>query len=340
VRPLEPGDVPAVQELYRTIHGRERSLAEWRWRFEQPPAGPAAIHLVEQDGEVVGHIAHLPFPTWVEGTRRLLAHGGDTMVLRSFRGGSGMKRLLDTFLASAGRFDLRMNFPEDRAATAFERYGAGTMIGLLPNWIRRYEVSRPLPRRLAPFVRVGLRVANLIADSPPSRLEVAPLELGSEVDELAAASAEFAPCIRIRDAAYLRWRWLEQPGGHWRLLGVRGRQGTLRGLVVFGLEERDNRPSGIVVDLLARDARAMRALLRAACRELRRAGCGLVACDYLDPRPWARRVLYRSGFLPHGVPGKIICRSLGDRAGAAPESLASWYLTNGDTEPWPNRPPD
>ncbi len=55
------------------------------------------------------------------------------------------------------------------------------------------------------------RLYGAVVSWPRPALEVTDLEeLGAEVDELAAASANFAPCIRVRDSGgYLRWLWLE-----------------------------------------------------------------------------------------------------------------------------------
>src|SRR5262249_37835579 len=89
---------------------------------------------------------------------------------------------------------------------------------------------------------------------------------------------------------------------------------------------------GVVADLLARDAEAVRALLLDAARVLFADGCPCVSCQCLDPRPWARRAFLRSGFLLSGAAANIVCGSLSARAGGSPERREAWYLTHGDTD--------
>lgn len=334
LRTYRPGDEQAIQAMYATVFGKQRSLEEWRWRFRDAPDGPALIHVLERDGRLVGHIAHVGFAVFVESRRLRLAHGSDTMVLPEARGRDGMPRLVRGFLESEHGFDLRMNFPTDRAAVAMERLGGGRRLGRIPRWVRWHtpHPALPQPGRFLIACR-ATRLHAAVASWPRPRIRVEPLaQLGPEVDELAEASAAFAPCIRVRDASYLRWRWLDRAGGSWTIRAARSRGGGLHGLVVFGSQESEHGRRGLIAEILVRDAAALRALLLDAAGTLTSNGCLSVACDYLDPRPWARRALYRSGFLPYGTGINVVCGSLSERAGGVPERLASWYLTRGDTD--------
>jgi hypothetical protein len=112
--------------------------------------------------------------------------------------------------------------------------------------------------------------------------------------------------------------------------------GRLRGFSVLGLEEGEGGALvGWVNDLLAPDAATLRALLVDGVRELVARGAASVSCYYLDPRPWAKRVLVRSGFLRSGG-HRFIARPSSPEAGDEVTRLDSWYLTRSDTEPWPN----
>jgi hypothetical protein len=334
LRAYVPGDEDAIQQMFQDVFGRARTPEEWRWRFLEGPDGPAAIHVLEESGRLVGHIAHVPFRAWVDGRRLRLGHGGDTMVVAASRGRGGMKALVEGFLAADHGFDLRLNFPTDQAAGLMQRYGGGRLLGRIPKWVRLLDRPRQLawPARLLPGR--ALRAYAAVASRPLPRLAVEPLrELGPAVDELARASAGFARCIRIRDAAYLRWRWLEQPGAAWQLTAARDSAGALRGLAVWGTKEDEvHGRRGLVVDLLAADAESTRALLLAASRALREQGCDRVVCDCADPRPWVRRAFLRAGFLPAGGDINVVCGSLSAGTGPVPERLDAWYLTRGDTD--------
>ncbi|MGZ8693515.1 MAG: hypothetical protein ACXWZT_12405, partial [Gaiellaceae bacterium] len=222
------------------------------------------------------------------------------------------------------------------AKPLFVRYGAGTVVGTLPMWVRRHKLTRPLPTFARPLARMVLAAGRFVADRPQPRVTVEPLaELGAEVDELAEASASFARCIRVRDAAYLRWRCLEQPDARWEIRAARAPDGRLSGISVLGLEDGERARHGWINDLLAPDGRTLRALLVDGVTTLVGQGASSVYCYYLDPRPWARRVLLRSGFLPSGG-HPFISLAFSPAAGDAPERLESWYLTRSDTEPWPS----
>jgi Acetyltransferase (GNAT) domain len=336
VRTYRPGDEYAIQAVYENVFGRRRSLEEWRWRFQGSPAGPGMLHVLENEDGVVGHIAHIPFPTWVDGQRLVVGQGGDTMTLPACRGKGGMRRLVEASL-SEHTYDLRLSFPSAMARPLFVRYGAGTVVAALPSWVRRRSLTRPLPALVTPLARAALAAGSFAADRPRPRVAVEALdELGAEVDELARSSASFARCIRIRDSAYLRWRWLAQPDARWEIRGARAEDGRLTGISVLGLEEGAHGRTGWINDLLAPDLLTLRALLLDGVARLVAQGAGSVRCHYLDPRPWARRVFVRSGFLPSGEAHPFIVRPLSPAAGDAPERPGSWYLTRSDTEPWPN----
>jgi GNAT superfamily N-acetyltransferase len=339
-RPFRPADVDAVQGLYETVlWRRRRPLAEWRWRFLDAPAGPSEIVVLEDDdGDVVGHVANSPFPTWVDGRRLSAALGGDLMVAERYQGRGGMRLLFQALESSPRRFDLRLSFTSKMATPRIQRYGS-RVLGTLPIWTHRLRPTRPLPGPARPLVRAGLRAVTPAGTRPRTGLVVEPLRApGPELDGLAADSGAFVPCIRIRDAAYLRWRWLEQPGGHWTMRVARADDGSVRGVSVLGLESGPRGRAGSISDLLARDPAALRALLLDAVEALAPHGCGAVTFALLDPRPWARRTLIRAGFLPGDSGNAITCRSVSPAAGEAPERRESWYLTRGDTEPWPNTP--
>jgi hypothetical protein len=336
VRTYRPGDEDAIQELYAAVFGRPRSLDEWRWRFLGSPSGPADMFLVEDADRVVGHLGQAPMPTWVDGRRLLLGQGGDTMVLPSHRGRGAMRMLVEASLADHP-YDILLRFPSEMARPRFVRYGAGVEVGTLPLWVRRNTLTRPVPAPLRPLARGVLAAARFAADLPRPGMRVEPLqELGPEVDALADGSKVFARCIRVRDATYLRWRWLEQPHTTWHIRGARGADERLRGFSVLGLEEGERGTLvGWINDLLAPDAVTLRALLVDAARELVERGAASVYCYYLDPRPWAKRVLVRSGFLRSGG-HRFLARPSSSEAGDEVSRLDSWYLTRSDTEPWPN----
>jgi hypothetical protein len=331
LRTYAAGDESAILELFAATFGKRRDLDAWRWQHERAPEGPASIQLLDDDGVLAGHLAHVPFALWVDGRRLRVARGSDTMVRAEYRRRGAMRTLVEGFLASAHGCDVRLSFPNHLAVNLMQRHGGGKLLGRLPKWVRLLGASPELGPAGAPAGVLGALFGRLMAPRR-SPLPVAPIdEIGPELDRLADESASFARCVRVRDAAYVRWRWRDRPGAAWTLTGARDGE-RLRGFAVLAATDSASDRRGRIVDLLAADPAALRSLLLDAVERLVAAGCRRVVCELQDPRPWARRQLLRAGFLPLRGDVPVICRALSPRAGAAPERLDNWLMTRGDTD--------
>jgi hypothetical protein len=290
--------------------------------------------------EIVGHAGVHGFAAFVDAERSEVAVMSDLAVTAG-NGYAGFARLVRGSVESLGAEGIPViGFPVETMLRISRRQPGFRPHPRLPQWIRwlrpaGLRASRPTPggRLLAPVVPAALAARALLGGRG---VRVAPLgELGAEVDELAAESAGYARCIRVRDAAYLRWRWLEQPGSAWSMLAAHGRDGSLRGIAVVGQDpgfEHGGGPVGRVVDLLAADRGATTALLRAATGALRAAGCAIATFDYLDPRPWSASACRRAGFLERGVGPSMITGRTGVSDDHPAGSRESWYLTRGDSD--------
>jgi hypothetical protein len=334
LRDFLPGDEAAIQRLFLKVFERRRSDATWAWRFRNAPSGPALIHVLERHGEIVGHIAHVGFPTHAHGGGPIaLAHGGDTMVDPGLQGGGLMRGLVEAFLVSDHRFDARMNFPTDKAARLMERYGGGRYLGRIPQWVRAARPAVAASRAgtaMKPVAWLGTAAGRLVSSAPSSAVVETADRTTSEYDDLARASAAFAPFIRVRDARYVTWRWLEEPDTAWTLIEARS-VSQLRGWAVIGVDAAE--PGlGRIVDLLAADAGTTRALLVEGARRLEARGADRVTVDLNDPRPWAARACLLAGFVRFGTGVNVVSKALSPAVDASIERLDSWYLTRGDSD--------
>lgn len=335
VRAYVPGDEEWLVATYSSIF-RERSLAEWNWLFQRRPGGPAEIDIrvLESGGRPVGSMSHIGVPVWVEARRLRLAIGCDMMIHPDFRGRGGAERLVEAFRASGHGFDLNFGNVNASSRHVTQRYMGTAVLGRVPLWIRvrtRGTGRNVLFRSVA---SAGDRVCGTVLSWPRPALDVVDLEsLGPAVDELASDSAGFAACLRVRDSDYLRWHWLEDPRTPWRIRAVWGDGGVLRGIAVSGARGEGRDREGVIGDLLARDAQALRALVADAWARLTEDGCHAVRCAYRDPRPWARIAMLRSGFRRAVAGGpRVACGPLSPRAGEVVSRLESWYLTTGDAD--------
>jgi GNAT superfamily N-acetyltransferase len=334
VRAARPEDEPAIEQMFSECFGTPRSRAQWRWRWFGAAGGHGEALVLETDGRPVGHWASATTDMWVEKRRKRVMLGGESMVLPPHRGRGGMGMLIEAGRRIAdAHADVWIGFSTDEAARVTVDNGGGRVIGRVPTWI---IWPKRVPRLPAP---IGVLAARLLAGwraiafgvLPCAAVEPVAAVSSAEVDDLAASAAAYAVCMRIRDSAYVRWRWLERPEGHVTMLGARTGSGRLSGYAVLGVENDGRQRIGRVLDLLASDKASLRGLLRRSLADLTAEGCEVVTCDYLDPRPWTRSVLRLAGFTRR--PGKImtaICTSAD--VGPAPELLESWYLTRGDTD--------
>jgi hypothetical protein len=332
VRRARPGDEP---RLIEGTHGRlsvKPCEQTWNWWFQGSPAGPTVAYVLEAHDHIVGHMAHVKGDIWIAGERCKIGVCGYAWVARGFQGTSGFRRLVEAFRADDHGLDLHLGFTNPRLSRLYEHLGLGPVIGSLQWWSGGEHVQVRNGSARQSVLGFAARIATWVASIGPSRVRVKPLEeLGPAIDELANDAAAFAPCIRVRDSAYLQWRWVDNPSStDWRISAVHDRQGGVRGWVVFGPNPKEDR--GLVVDLLSRDAKTTRALLLHATRELRAQGVPSVWLAFHDPRPWARRALVRAGFLPRGTDEVTMVQSLTERAGPVINELENWYLTYGDTD--------
>ncbi len=165
--------------------------------------------------------------------------------------------------------------------------------------------------------------------------EVRPLtEFPQEVEAISKArEGEFALMVR-RDAAYLTWRFVQNPSQMHRVLGVYDSADQFRGYVVVQLP-REGEHKGWLVDLLAADAEAEDAAMLAGLRTLEQEGASVVQANAIDGSYWASK-LKQAGFVdPKPENHLIVILFANDekhplvRGG---RDASKWYLTDGDRD--------
>lgn len=212
IRAYRDGDERAILGLFnRYFPHAPRSLEHFRWKYRQDPFGTERISLAFAGAQLVGHYAGYGVPFRARG-RELLAHQiGDTMTEQSVRHlGRGPSSVL-------GRTALHFyeHFCEGRVA-----FNYGFNVANIQKFSLRFLRSD----RVEP---VTYRVAELL---PPIRRAERWLrgyslqlvrEAGPELDELfERVQGAYRFCI-TRNAAYVRWRYLERPDVPYLVIAVR-----------------------------------------------------------------------------------------------------------------------
>ena len=228
LRPYRAGDEEGIFELFRRAYGKERSLADWRWKFCENPAGQQIMLAVTEGGKVVGQYAGVPAWAAKGGRRFLLSQAVESMVDDRFRRGlknPGLQvRLVRSFYEEymgQDRGAMAYGFPIPVYCRMLVRTGVCTVLHRVVQLERELGPGDGIPRgRWASWRYTIERVPRY----PRS------------VDELWRRCQDELPLAIIRDARYLNWRYADHPGGGYTLLLATDRwTGRAAGLAVLRL---------------------------------------------------------------------------------------------------------
>ena len=330
IRPFADDDVEGfLRAKCATYEGSqiENERRRWRVEFDANPAAPAPFprgYVVEEAGVIRGGIAFLPYRLKLGAEIVVGACGIDLCVEPELRGrGLGrelLRRWLDPSLARFA-FTIAISGPTidvSRSLGAEIGGGAGGPIA----WVHHVDAAHA---------------------APPER-ELLPVEsatgLPPDTDELEAKARGGERLVVVRDAAYLRWRWLEVPFGGVSMLRAVER-GATRGLAF--VQDDPRREYAFVGDLLAApgDEAARRSLLRrsiAVASALRRKVLWYVTRD-LEPAELLREEGFAvfEGALPKFIAKVNAPKGPGGTSGAGggaanPVRAAEWSPSVGDCD--------
>ena len=232
VRGYERGDEAAILDLFaRSFPHAPRSLAHWRWKFQDDPAGREHISLAfDDERRLVGHYAGYPI-AFVDGDRDVVAHQvGDTMTDVAVRHvGRGPSSILGrTALHFYEHFcDGRVAFNYGFNVANIQRFSLKFLRSDRVEPVA-YHVRDLTTHPLRPLSRFGPRLRGWT-------LELV-REVGEEFDDLFRRVRGDYGLLARRDARYLRWRYLDCPDVAYIVVAIR-KWGRLVGWSVFRLRE-------------------------------------------------------------------------------------------------------
>jgi len=200
VRTYQSGDETKILELFKRVFGHERSLAHWRWKFLENPAGrQISLAVAEDGGSIIGQFAGLPVMSATPHKTFLLTQGIDHMVEAAWRR-QGIytamaQHFFENFVTNKGAaawyaFPVQGGF--DIEAKAFS-CSALHQVPLL-SW----DLSNPEPWR--PSLQHAQRYRLDHVD-----------RVGPAVDELWNRCRPEFPLATVRDSRYLNWRYIDCP---------------------------------------------------------------------------------------------------------------------------------
>lgn len=336
--------------LFNRCFKKQIRSADLAWRYDDNPHGQATTLVYRPPGgQAVCSFAYVPRTVLAYGdpeSEGVIGQQGDVMTDPDWQ----RRGLVMSMWPSCARetlargWPLNWGFPNRQSASVFLKLNWKSVGDLRPHdfyfsagraaRVVRFREGR-VPSALLPLTRLRCALGRAkLRREAGSAHEVRPLtEFPAEVVELSKAVEKRFCFMARRDAAYLNWRFVNNPSKRHRSFGV-FRGGTLKGYVVIQ-PPRDGNPVGYVVDLLADEDQAVSASLLAGLDELEKAGA-LVARATAVEDSWWEALLRGNGFLaPKEANRHYVYVFVQDDhhplAGYAMDAC-KWYLTDGDRD--------
>ncbi len=302
VRPFRPGDEPRILALFRICFGRARSLEHWRWKFAAHPWGIRKIMVATTErGQIVAHYGGYParlVDATAEDIRTITAlQIGDTMTSPRVRHvgrrhSNLLHRISQDYFAQycEGQVDLIFGFNTGK----IQRY----YLKLVPG-MRFFEG--------VPFMSLTLDDAALARLRAAARQQASikvrrVTKTDAAWDRFFNAHARHYGLLTQRDAAYVQWRYLDNPDPGYRLYAAYEKE-ELSGWSVFRQEgERLQWGDGMIAP---GSQSVFPALLLHAIRRFRVRKARSVDGWFSRNPVWWREAVSALGFEPKPEPERI-----------------------------------
>ena len=226
-RAFEAGDERQILDLFaRSFPHAPRSLEHFLWKYRENPFGNDRISLSFNDGQLVAHYAGYAVPFRAYGNDVLAHQIGDTMTDVSIRHiGRGPTSIL-------GRTALHFyaHFCEGQVAFNYG-FNVGNIQKISLRYLRSDRVE-PVTYRVATAPKPIHKLSRWLRGY---QLELV-RQTTQEWDDFFARVANAYTFLVRRDAAYVRWRYLECPDTEYAVVAIR-KWRKLVGWIVFRIRE-------------------------------------------------------------------------------------------------------
>ena len=229
IRAVTAEDGPRVVGLFNRVFKRDGfapfSEDEWTWKYRKNPvAMPHLCFLAEDDtGAVVGHLGSLPARLNVLGREeRIVTQWLDAMIEPAAQRTGILVGIFGDYseAQAAARVTAAIAMPNERSIVAH------TTRATMMFFLEKYH----LPLGGDAHARLRRRVD---AAAPPSAIElVVDHRLDASHDALWRSVRDLEYLSLVKDEAYLRWKYVDNPRTKYRLAALRDRRGGARALAV------------------------------------------------------------------------------------------------------------
>ncbi len=306
-RPTSETDFPAIQALHRHVGWPERSLAGWRWLYDNPARigtdAPAGWVVDGPDGQPAAHVGNLVQRFWLGDQQLRGATGFSIIVTPAVRGAS--RGMFQAFLRQPGMFAAYTLNANRTSQPLYARHDMqawpGQTHALKLSWIinpaplaigRLYRTAY----RLAPDIvtRCGERLMNNRLHKAPRLTLPDGVSVLGDLDDPSPYGA-FWTALRAegrlladRSPETLRWRLADPNLTDPPLILAFNRGGGITGYAMAMMAKANilEAPVLEILDLeaLAGDAEAIPALMQGLIAAARRMGAAKLRLQAISPR--------------------------------------------------------
>ena len=326
-------------------------LRRWRWQYLDSASRFGIDPLVcmyRKDG-IVAHQGIIPVRAKIGSVERLTGWFVETMVLECERGKTIGPMLIKKALETLP-FNLSLGQTEQMRSI---QYALGwTEVGPLRTWFYPLHPLRILQQRFAsPVVRAlsaaalagTSRLRSLASGGSPNKpVAIQRIDrFDKRFDQFWRRMSNELTCSVVRDADFMNWKFVDQPGQDFLRLGFSYNGELLASAVIAFLEPNEvySYRRAFIVDLLLEriDVPASLQVLHEIIKTCRERHADAVIVDIVDP--FAESLLQQFGFLPR-PPQRSLLLSRGDLSPNESGMITrhdQWFLTRADSDidrPW------
>src|SRR5438067_533611 len=344
IKQFELSERKSLLKFLRIVYPKEPRKHEevfWEWHFlENPHTSPADIPLwiVKKGDDIVGQLATIPVEIKVSHETRRAIWILDFIVREDFRGQGLGKRLV----ATAGKsYPIMMALGINKQSTAvFRKLGWASLGGIHLYHRLLYagdaldEISRLRPLRLLgnlAYAGARARIRNMSTASVGVVRSISVFD--NSFDDLWRRASTHWPCAVVRNARYLDWQFIRQPGKKFEILGLFSQQKLLGYVVLFFRKSNvgGHSPKAAISDICydpSMPDQIIDQLLKAALSLALERRAGSLVTDVLDC--WVEERLKRHGFWRiKDAPQFMAFTSEGSSPIYTPNN---WFLTRSDSD--------
>lgn len=338
VRPYTDADLSGVAKLRALLYHHPDDdqidwyTSVWSWLERQPAGEPQRWVLMVED-TIAGFLAAVP-QVYRIGGQQIVAHTPTDYMVHPNHGFHAIP-LMRTFFQTCQNF---VACDSSVPAIKLQTWLGAQPVAELRHTAKLFDSSvlpKSIPGPVRRLINGGMRITDEVLTLPNGRgLKVDVFDsFDDRFDTLFEKIAATLPCLTVKDAAFLRWRYgIGSPHAETLTLGISVR-GELLGYAILRVTETGR--DGYVLDLTTLPGRqdVARELLRRAVRYFMRTGVELIRYRFLEsPTSPEVRDAWRLGFFPRKRRHQLLVKFADPALQELARNPAHWAYNAGDGE--------